>query len=140
MKKKTTECWNHGPGPRKEQNETTPTRNASFGNSHLFHSLICISRVSYVSFQMKHLGRNEFPFEAVSKMIATGIPVEFTAHSARHAGMAAGKASGMNGDELCARSNMSSATYKKYYQRQVRHSRGVLRPSHPPHLKNSKNL
>ena len=54
-------------------------------------------------------------------MIAAGILVEFTAHSARHAGMAAGKASGMNDDELCARSNMSSATYRKYYQRQVRH-------------------
>ena len=60
-------------------------------------------------------------------MIAAGIPVEFTAHSARHAGMAAGKASGMNDDELCARSNMSSATYKKYYQRQVRHK--VAEPS-----------
>eukprot|EP01048_Picozoa_sp_COSAG05_P018754 COSAG05_NODE_2801_length_2625_cov_1.964766_4_plen_75_part_00 len=54
-------------------------------------------------------------------MIAAGIPEDFTAHSARHAGMAAGKVSGMHDDELCARSNMSSATYKKYYQRQVRH-------------------
>ena len=52
---------------------------------------------------------------------------EFTAHSARHAGMAAGKASGMNDDELCARSNMSSTTYKKYYHRQVRHK--VSEPS-----------
>ena len=54
-------------------------------------------------------------------MVAAGIPEDFTAHSARHAGMAAGKALGMHDDELCARSNMSSATYKKYYQRQVRH-------------------
>jgi len=60
-------------------------------------------------------------------MIAAGIPEDFTAHSARHAGMAAGKASGMHDDELCARSNMSSTTYKKYYHRQVRHK--VSEPS-----------
>ena len=59
-------------------------------------------------------------------MEAAGIPLEFKSHSARHAGIAAGKKAGMTDDELMARSNMSAPTYIKYYSRQVR--RAVYMP------------
>jgi hypothetical protein len=55
-----------------------------------------------------------------------GIPLEFKSHSARHAGIAAGKKAGMTDEELMARSNMSAPTYIKYYSRQVR--RAVYMP------------
>ena len=60
-------------------------------------------------------------------MAAAGIPLEFKSHSARHAGIAAGKKAGMTDEELMARSNMSAPTYIKFYSRQVR--RAVYMPS-----------
>ena len=53
-------------------------------------------------------------------MTAAGIPIDFKPHSARHAGMAAGKSQGISDDDLCARANMSAGTYKKHYSRQIR--------------------
>eukprot|EP01047_Picozoa_sp_COSAG01_P111751 COSAG01_NODE_40516_length_462_cov_5.840220_1_plen_78_part_01 len=53
-------------------------------------------------------------------MEAAGIPLDFKPHSARHAGMAAGKSQGISDDDLCARANMSAGTYKKHYSRQIR--------------------
>ena len=48
------------------------------------------------------------------------IPVEFKSHSARHAGIAKGRAMGMTDEALMVRSNMSRPTFMKYYSRQVR--------------------
>jgi hypothetical protein len=64
-------------------------------------------------------------------MEAAGIPLDFKPHSARHAGMAAGKSQGISDDDLCARANMSAGTYKKHYSRQIRAAkgRGAARPS-----------
>jgi hypothetical protein len=39
------------------------------------------------------------------------IPVEFKSHSARHAGIAKGRAMGMTNEALMARSNMSRPTF-----------------------------
>jgi hypothetical protein len=53
-------------------------------------------------------------------MAVAGIPLDFKPHSARHAGMAAGKAQGWSDEDLCARANMSMGTYKAHYAQQVR--------------------
>ena len=57
----------------------------------------------------------------VGKMMeAAGIPADFLPHSARAAGMAAGKKKGMADEDVCVRSNVSRPTYKKFYERQIR--------------------
>ena len=53
-------------------------------------------------------------------MEAAGIPADFLPHSARAAGMAAGKKKGMADEDVCVRSNVSRPTYKKFYERQIR--------------------
>jgi hypothetical protein len=53
-------------------------------------------------------------------MAMSGIPLDFKPHSARHAGMEAGKAQGWSDEDLCARANMSMGTYKAHYAWQVR--------------------
>jgi len=54
-------------------------------------------------------------------MKKSGVPEEYRAHSARHAGMADGKRRlQMTDDEVMARSNVSGPTYRTHYARQVR--------------------
>ena len=72
--------------------------------------------------QGRHKGLSSTTLANIMKKAMKGakIPVEFKSHSARHAGIAAGRAMGMTDEELMARSNMSRPTFVKYYSRQVR--------------------
>jgi hypothetical protein len=78
--------------------------------------------------QGRHKGLSSTTLANIMKKAMKGakIPVEFKSHSARHAGIAQGRAMGMTDEALMARSNMSRPTFVKYYSRQVR--RAVYTP------------
>ena len=59
-------------------------------------------------------------------MTAAGIPEDFLPHSARHAGLAHLKRSGMSDDEVMERANMSARTYVTYYRRKIRAHAAVI--------------
>ena len=51
-----------------------------------------------------------------------GVPADFLPHSARHAGQAYYKSTGLSDDDVMAIANMSARTYVLHYRRKIRRS------------------